>query len=364
VHYLIIGMIVQFLSSNSQFAAIKYNSDKLSCGTAELMSVRNFQALTIISKPRAADFKSYLQMIASLNPKVKNKQLHVSIMAKGHSRDKNELTDIAHQWLKKMGYGDNPYLIYFHSDNPNNHVHIVSVRVCKNRKSVPSRYEKFRASVALHELIGFDPVAQAKMDAGKALRYGFTSLGQFLVLLKNMGYSGYVKDSAVHMVKHSRTLHSIELNIIEFCIRQYRPSPIANNALRRVIELFLKVVSGKPVRHPSFWHSYLRQNYRSDLGVLLKEKLEADIIYHSEGRSIVGFTVINHHTNRVHDGKEIIDLITLTKELDCPEGYIQGDEIIFYKKGESRNNISTPAPSKKMSVNISESEPGIARRGR
>ncbi|WP_316844637.1 relaxase/mobilization nuclease domain-containing protein [Pedobacter psychrodurus] len=357
-------MIVQFLSSNSQFAAIKYNSDKLSCGKAELMSVRNFQALTTISKPRAADFKSYLQMIGSLNPKVKNKQLHVCIMAEGQSRTKNELTEIAHQWLKKMGYGDNPYLIYFHNDNPNNHVHMVSVRVCKDRKSVASRYEKFRASLVLHELIGFDPVAQAKLDAGKALRYGFTSLDQFLILLKNMGYSGYVKDSAVHMVKHSRTLHSIELNYIDLCIKHYQPSLMANKALRGVIELLLKVASGKPVRHPSFWHSYLRQRYRSDLAVLLKEKLNADIVYHAERKSIVGFTLINHHAYRVHDGKEIIDLLTLTKELDRPEGYVQGDEIMFYKKGESQDNMATPDPSKQMSVNITESEQGIARRGR
>ncbi|TCD11480.1 hypothetical protein EZ449_04245 [Pedobacter frigidisoli] len=253
-------MIVQFLSSNSRFPAVKYNADKVASGKAELMSVINFQSLSVLEKPRAADFKSYLQMIGTLNPKVRNKQLHVSIMAKGTSLSKHELTDIAHLWLKKMGYADNPYLIYFHNDNPNNHVHIISVRVCKDRKSVPSSYEKFRGSVTLHELIGFDPVAQAKVDANNALTYGFTSLDQFKILLKNMGYSGYIKDSALHIVKHNRTLHSIDLNIINDCIKMYHPLVEATSALQQVFEAALRIVSGKPFRHPSFWHLYLRKN--------------------------------------------------------------------------------------------------------
>ena len=335
-------MIVEFLSSNSKFAAVKYNNDKLSCGKAELMAVRNFQALNSVSKPRAADFKAYLQLIGSLNPKVKNKQLHLSIMAKGKSRSKAELTDIAHQWLKRMGYGNNPYLIYFHNDNPNNHVHIVSVRVCKNRKAVPTRYEEFRSSVVLHELIGHDPVAQAERDATKALAYGFNSLDQFQILLKNMGYCGYMRDSALHMVKHSRTLHAVNLDVINHRIQQYHPSPIPVHALNSVFKTLLKIVSGKPIRHPSFWHAYLRQAYKSELSILLSEQLKIDIIYHRKNREIVGFTVINHEMKLVHDGKEIIDLSILSKNLENPEGYIDGDKVIFFKTDEVRNKISEP----------------------
>jgi len=354
-------MIIEFLSSNSRFPAVKYNCDKLSSGKAEIMSARNFDAITVLSRPRAADFRSYLKMIGSLNPKVKNKQLHVSIMAKEHSRSKEELTEIAHKWLTKMGYGKNPYLIFFHNDNPNNHVHIVSVRVCKNRKSVPSRYEKFRASSVLNELIGFDPVSQAKTDAEKALNYGFTSLDQFMTLLKNMGYSSYLKNSAVYMVRHSRTLHAVEISRITLAISHYTQSSAANDSLKRVFELLLKVVSGKPFRHPSFWHSYLRQNFKSDLGILLKERIDADIIYHTEGKSISGFTVINHRTNRVHDGKDILDLEIFIRKLEHPEGYIRGDEIIFYNTDQSQSSRTTSSEPTDTPFSKNEIKPEIRR---
>jgi hypothetical protein len=357
-------MILEFLSSKSQFAAVKYNSDKVSCGKAELMSVRNFHALEVLSKPRAADFKSYLQMIGSLNPKVKNKQLHVSIMAKGHSRDKYELTDIAHRWLKKMGYAHNPYLIYFHNDNPNNHVHIVSVRVCKNRRSVPTRYEKFRASVALHELIGFDPVAQAKIDADKALTYGFSSIDQFLTLLKIMGYSGYIKNSALHMVRHCRTLYSINLDSINSLALLYQPSQNAIQSMKKIFALFLKIVGGDPVRHPSFWHNYLKNSYKSDLGDLLFDKLNINVIYHTKDKKAVRFTVVNHNTRRIHNGDEIVDFETLTRTLKHPEAYIQGDRIFFYEEESAKNTIWPQRKPENLAVGKLEVEPENRRRGR
>ena len=51
-------MIVQFLSSNSRFAAIKYNADKVSAGKAELMSVKNFQSLSVLDRPKPSDYRS------------------------------------------------------------------------------------------------------------------------------------------------------------------------------------------------------------------------------------------------------------------------------------------------------------------
>jgi hypothetical protein len=357
-------MILEFLSSNSQFAAVKYNSDKLSCGKAELMSARNFQALAVISKPRAADFKSYLQMIGSLNPKVKNKQLHVSIMAKGLSRDKYELTDIAHRWLKKMGYANNPYLIYFHNDNPNNHVHIVSVRVCKNRKSVPTCYEKFRASVALHELIGFDPVAQAKIDADRALTYGFSSIDQFLILLKSIGYSGYIKNSALYMVRHYRTLYSINLDSINSLALRYQPSQNAIQAMKKIFALFLRIAGGDPVRHPSFWHSYLKNSYKSDLGVLLFDKLNINVIYHTKDKKAVGFTIVNHNTRQVHNGDEIVDFETLIRNLKHPEAYIQGDRVFFYEEENVKNTIWPQREPGNLAVGKLEVESEKRRLGR
>jgi hypothetical protein len=357
-------MIVQFLSSNSRFAAIKYNADKVSAGKAELMSVKNFQSLSVLDRPKPSDYRSYLRMIGTLNPKVKNKQLHAVIMAKGHSYDKHQLTHIAGLWLEKMGYADNPHLIYFHNDNPNNHVHLVSVRVCKNRKSVESRYEKLRASLALHQLIGFDPVVQAEMDYSKVVTYQFATMNQFIILLKTMGYSAYIKGTILYMVRHSRSLRKVDLNIIEKIIKNYKDNTFEVGALKQAIELALKVVSGEPVRHPSFWHSYLRKNYKSDLSEVFLDKLNIDIIYHSKDEDVTGFTLINHRTKKVYDGNEIIDFKRLVRPLFRPEGFFEGDRIIFYEDQKRYQPNNVPSQAVKMSGGASDSENKTTRRGR
>ncbi|MNK53455.1 Relaxase/Mobilization nuclease domain protein [compost metagenome] len=187
-------------------------------------------------------------MIASLNPRVLNAQLHLCISANGRSHNKMQLTEVAEQWLDKMGYGENPYLIYFHSDTSNNHVHIVSTRVDKNGKKIPSFYEKNKGLIILHHLIGLDGVAEAKAIAIRALQYGFTSVDQYRTILKSYGYFTYLKDDMIHMVRYTKRLFSINLDIIQNRVKEYQNSEIAINSLRRIFSLFLDVASGQPYR--------------------------------------------------------------------------------------------------------------------
>lgn len=357
-------MIVEFLSTSNKFSAVSYNGDKVSSGRAELLCVKNFQSLQVLRKPRVADFKAYLRMVGSLNPKVKNKQLHVSISIEKNKCDKHMLMQLGEKWLEKMGYSNNPYLIYFHKDTANNHVHIVSVRVNKNRKAIPSRYEKLRGTMALHELIGFDAVAQAISDANKALTYGFSSIDQFTALLKCLGYSGYIKNSSLHMVRHHRTLHSINLDLIENLIRQYQPSQPSHRALQGIFDLCLKIAAGEPKRHPSFWHSYLKNNYKSDLGNLLSEKLNINIVYHRKNKEASGFTVINHNTRRVYEGEEIVNFDKLIRRMDRPEAFLDGEVIKFYENGDAKIKVWQETFSEQNGLRNDEPEDRHRKRGR
>ncbi|SDC78604.1 relaxase/mobilization nuclease domain-containing protein [Pedobacter soli] len=366
-------MIVEFLSTSNKFSAVSYNGDKLSSGRAELLCVKNFQSLQVLRKPRVADYKAYLRMIGSLNPKVKNKQLHVSISVEKSKCDKHALMQLGEKWLEKMGYSNNPYLIYFHKDTANNHIHMVSVRVDKNRKAIPSRYEKLRGTMALHDLIGFDAVAQAKSDANKALTYGFSNIDQFVALLKCLGYSSYLRNSSLHLVRHHRTLHSIDLHLINNLIGRYQPSQTAQRALQGIFNMFLKIAAGEPKRHPSFWHSYLKNNYKSDLGNLLSEKLNINIVYHRKNKEASGFTVINHNTRRVHQGEDIVEFDKLVRRLDRPEAFFDGEVIRFYENGEvirfyengdAKIKVWQETFSKQSSLRNDEPEDKYRKRGR
>src|ERR1700744_2233023 len=117
-------MIVRLLETSTVFSGIDYNFSKVERGDAELMKACNFGYLEGLTNVRPQDYQNYLLAISALNKRITNTQLHAAISTEGTLHDKQELTDVAEQWLKGMGYGDQPYLIFSHRDAPNNHVHV------------------------------------------------------------------------------------------------------------------------------------------------------------------------------------------------------------------------------------------------
>ena len=124
-------MIATILHSSSTFNAVNYNERKVSKGTAELLEISNFDYLQKTGNVTAANLQEYLVKYSSVNQNIKNTQFHVSISCKKQEYTHDQLLDIAHQYLKEMGYADKgqPVLIYAHHDTGNNHIHIVTSRV-------------------------------------------------------------------------------------------------------------------------------------------------------------------------------------------------------------------------------------------
>ena len=115
--------IVKILKSSKSFAAVSYNDKRVKRGEAELVKTANFsEVATLIG------FDEYLKFWGDKNKRIKNKQFHVSISLEGKEKTKDELVQLGEQWLKEMGYGENPYMIYFHNNTEHPHIHIVTSR--------------------------------------------------------------------------------------------------------------------------------------------------------------------------------------------------------------------------------------------
>ncbi len=178
-------MVIKILSSSKSFNGIDYNEKKVEMGTAERLSIDNFNIETIRSK---ADLKEELKEHSSLyngRREFKNKQFHVALSVKGDSYSKEELLTIGRQYLNKMGYGSNPSAIYFHKDTDNNHIHIVTSRVDNFGKKINDSFEKKRTLDFIKKDLGIDYSLNMNNKIEELKGYSYSNLDQVFTLMEN-----------------------------------------------------------------------------------------------------------------------------------------------------------------------------------
>jgi hypothetical protein len=307
-------MIAHILEKPSRaFAGVKYNTDKVDRNTGELMLVANFGAIHALNNPRPQDLVNYLLMVSAQNRVIKNTQFHAVISANGRNYNKQELTKAAVMWLKEMKYGSQPYLIVFHKDTENNHVHMVSSRVGKDGKQIDRDYEQVRAVRNINKVLGYD----------FAMQYRFSTKAQFYLILENQGFLG--RDYLDEMKLQKR-------------LNAY----VTDKG--RIADLKALFIIHKA--NPAFVQ-------------LMKSQYGIDLVFHaSEGKKPYGYTVIDHATKQVFKGSEILNLKYLLDERLNYESFkkpVNTDLKDYLSREDITYNAEyTPEPVHIMPVMISD----------
>ena len=138
----------------SLYGALAYNYEKVAAGTAEILSGNRMisDRLGLPSEDiRLAllSFENYL--LANRN--TEKPVLHISLSPAPEDRlTDGRLAELAERYMQKMGYGNQPYITYKHTDTHNTHIHIVSVCVDEQGKKISDAYEHRRSMTACREL--------------------------------------------------------------------------------------------------------------------------------------------------------------------------------------------------------------------
>lgn len=97
-----------------------YNQEK--AGRAELLDT-NFISL------EKSVIKKEVDLVASLNPRLKKNTYHTSLnFAQGESLSNEKMLAVAKEYMEQMGFDDNPYFIFRHHDSNHPHCHILALR--------------------------------------------------------------------------------------------------------------------------------------------------------------------------------------------------------------------------------------------
>ena len=208
-------MVAKITIPKSIEAALNYNEKKVEKGAAECLHAANY-----LSEAKNMNFYQKLngfEMLNNLNSRATTKTIHISLNFDPSEKLSNDkLIEVANVYMEKIGFGQQPFLVYKHEDAGHPHIHIVSTTIKadgsrinthnigrnqseKARKEIELQYGLIKAE-RQQQLMkpGIKPVEAQKAVYGKSetkrsisnvvgavfSQYKFTSLPEFNAALK------------------------------------------------------------------------------------------------------------------------------------------------------------------------------------
>lgn len=121
-------MVARINTSKSISKALNYNEQKVQQKQAEILHAQNF--LKDADKLNFYDKLNHFKRMMQLNERTTTNTLHVSLNFDPSEKLPNDkLITIAQTYMERIGFNNQPYLIYRHYDAGHPHIHIVSTNI-------------------------------------------------------------------------------------------------------------------------------------------------------------------------------------------------------------------------------------------
>lgn len=318
-------MIIKILSSSgSDFHGVKYNDKKIEKETGELMTMKNFPSF-INESSSQQEVRNYLKSISN-NDSVKKPQFHAVISTKFQEHSKEELAKVAENFMNEMSYGEQPFIVIFHNDTDNNHVHIVSTRVRKQTgKKINDSYERLKAqqslSNTLEKIYGIKP----DEELTKLLNYKISSLHQLETLLGRNGFKlirNKQNENALDILKNGLKQETIFGNQIIF---DHHKNDSRAKQIKAILSKYKNLYSNKVFKVENDRESdsklpkekvlenenrsRIKISFESELQKKLKDVFGIELVFHhKQGNKPFGYTAIDHKKQKVFKGSNLLKM--------------------------------------------------------
>ena len=202
-------MVAKISVGNSLYGALAYNGEKINEAQGRLLTTNRIYN----DGSGKVDISKAMEGFITFMPsqmKVEKPVVHISLNP--HPEDvltDTELQDIAREYLEKLGFGNQPYLVFKHEDIDRHHLHIVTVNVDENGKRLnrdflyrrsdrirreleqkyglhPAEHKNVRLENPLHKVDA--SAGDVKKQAGNIVKaisgqYRFQTMGEYRALL-------------------------------------------------------------------------------------------------------------------------------------------------------------------------------------
>lgn len=200
-------------SGSSAFGALSYNQEKVDKEKAEVLFANR------MIEPENGEWNVSICMRSfepylSANQRTEKPVLHISLNPDPKDKLSNsQLSEIAQEYLQKMGYGDQPYIVYKHEDIERKHIHIVTLRVDEYGKKLDHNFEHRKSMEVCREL-----------EKKYKLIPADTKQRQDELPLKPVNYKdGDIKKQIANVIRPvARSYHFLSLNEYKALLSLYR----------------------------------------------------------------------------------------------------------------------------------------------
>ena len=172
-------MIAKISATENLGGALGYNFKKVEKGEASILLA---QGLYQNKEGTYTMAEVFPDMQALIPEKCRTKKMVFHCSLNPHPDDKisdEQLVQVAREYMEALGYGNQPYIVFKHSDIAREHIHIVSLRVDSRGQKINDKFEKRRSKKitdALERKFGLIPSSKVtekavaetpKVDIGK-----------------------------------------------------------------------------------------------------------------------------------------------------------------------------------------------------
>ena len=147
-------MVANIRSGSSPGGALYYNKEKVDKDEAEILYWQKM--LEPFDRYGRMDVNACMESFMpylEANKRTNNTVFHASLNPSPEDKLTDEqLREIAREYMQKMGYGNQPYIVFKHKDISREHLHIVSLRIDGNGHKLPHDFEARRSMEILRDL--------------------------------------------------------------------------------------------------------------------------------------------------------------------------------------------------------------------
>ena len=326
-------MVAKISIGSSLYGALAYNSEKINKEEGRLLGANKIllPADGQIDIGRIAEnFREFMPMMG----RTKKPVLHISLNP--HPDDK--LTDqdfeiLAREYLEKLGFGEQPFIIYKHEDIDRHHIHIVTVNVNEQGKRLNQDFlfrrskkitteleEKYNLHKAQREKITpdmpikkVDPFGDIKRQVANTvkmvgMRYKFQTMGEYNAVLSLYNIRCEQTDGRVNGREYHGLVYFATDDEGKVIANPFKASRLGKFASRTAIDSRFEKAKNKIDLAPTkrkVADCLAQSTGKDDFTSKLKNSgIDVVFRYTDEGR-IYGVTFIDHNTMTVLNGSRL-----------------------------------------------------------